>query len=99
MTALTGTLAAVRLGLSLLSASLIRLTVVALANLIVLIITAIAVAALLIYRYWDNIVPFFKNLWQKTTQLFTDGYQKIKTSIKTFGSELIDNLKNYVMEK
>ncbi|WP_334468161.1 hypothetical protein [Arsenophonus sp. PmNCSU2021_1] len=99
MAALTGPLTAVRLGLSLLSAGLLRLTTVALANPIVLGITAIAVAALLIYRYWDNIAPFFKNLWKKTYQFFTDGYQKIKTSIKDFGSELIDNLKNGVMEK
>ncbi|MDR5610990.1 MULTISPECIES: hypothetical protein [unclassified Arsenophonus] len=99
MAALTGPLATVKLGLSLLSTGLIRLTTVALANPIVLGITAIAVAALLIYRYWDNIAPFFKNLWEKTYQFFADGYQKIKTSIKNFGSELIDNLKNGVMEK
>ncbi|WGM18437.1 hypothetical protein QE193_25170 (plasmid) [Arsenophonus nasoniae] len=99
MAALTGPLAAVRLGLSLLSAGLLRLTAVALSNPMVLVITAIAVAALLIYRYWDNIVPFFKNLWEKTVRFFADGYQKIKNSIKNFGSELIDNLKNGVMEK
>ncbi|WGL95301.1 phage tail tape measure protein [Arsenophonus nasoniae] len=92
MAAMIGPLAAVRLGLTLLSAA-------SLTNPIVLGITAIAVAALLIYRYWDKLVPFFKNLWATIAQYFTEGYERLKTGIKQFGSELIDNLKNGIMEK
>lgn len=51
------------------------------------------------YRYWDKLVPFFKNLWATISQFFTEGYERLKTGIKQFGDELIDNLKNGIMEK
>ncbi len=41
-----------------------------LANPIVLVIMAIAVAALLIYKYWEPIKKFFIDLWEKTKQVF-----------------------------
>jgi hypothetical protein len=42
----------------------------ALTNPVGLIITAIAVGALLIYKYWDPIKGFFKDLWEDVTQSF-----------------------------
>ncbi|MEY0625330.1 phage tail tape measure protein, partial [Providencia alcalifaciens] len=42
-----------------------------LANPIILIITAIAGAAYLIYKYWDKIVPFVKNLWEGVKNIFS----------------------------
>lgn len=40
------------------------------ANPIIAIITAIALAAFLIYKYWDNIKAFFINLWDNIKKLF-----------------------------
>lgn len=50
-----------------------------LTNPIGLIITGIALAAFLIYKYWDDIVPFFKNLWDKVTQKFDAFVNYFKT--------------------
>ncbi|MDT7048758.1 phage tail tape measure protein [Providencia stuartii] len=50
-----------------------------LANPIILIITAIAAAAYLIYKYWDNIAPYVKKLWDKVTQLFSSAWNWIKS--------------------
>lgn len=99
MAAMIGPIAAVRLGLTLLSSVMTLLGAASLTNPIVLWITLIAGAALLIYRYWDKLVPFFKNLWVTISQFFTEGYERLKTGIKQFGGELIDNLKNGIMEK
>lgn len=44
------------------------------ANPIILIITAIATAAMLIYKYWEPIKKFFVELWAKIKQVFTDGF-------------------------
>ncbi|MEQ5125531.1 phage tail tape measure protein [Providencia alcalifaciens] len=52
-----------------------------LANPIILIITAIALAAYLIYKYWDDIVPFFKKLWASVSQLFSAAWDWIQSFI------------------
>ncbi|CAG9420780.1 phage tail tape measure protein [Providencia alcalifaciens] len=52
-----------------------------LANPIILIITAIAAAAYLIYKYWDDIAPFFKGLWALVSQIFSDAWNWIQSFI------------------
>ncbi|EJD6045572.1 phage tail tape measure protein [Providencia sp. PROV060] len=52
-----------------------------LANPIILIITAIAGAAYLIYKYWDDIVPYAKGLWNLVTTIFKDAFEAIKSLI------------------
>ncbi|WP_052958394.1 hypothetical protein [Obesumbacterium proteus] len=47
-------------------------------NPIGLIITAIATAAYLIYRYWTPISAFFKRLWNHVTQIFSTAWMGIK---------------------
>ncbi|MEQ5732025.1 phage tail tape measure protein, partial [Providencia alcalifaciens] len=42
-----------------------------LANPIILFIAGIAGAAYLIYKYWDKIVPFVKNLWEGVKNIFS----------------------------
>uniref|UniRef100_UPI001B4FB41C phage tail tape measure protein n=1 Tax=Providencia sp. TaxID=589 RepID=UPI001B4FB41C len=49
-----------------------------LANPIILIITAIAVAAYLIYKYWDDIVPYAKKLWDSVSRIFSAAWEWIK---------------------
>ncbi|SUC33542.1 chromosome segregation protein [Providencia rettgeri] len=46
-----------------------------LANPIILIITAIAGAAYLIYKYWDDIVPYAKKLWNRVTEIFSQFWE------------------------
>ena len=48
-------------------------------NPVTLIITAIAVGAYLIYRYWDQIVPFFTGLWARAKQIFSAAWEGIKS--------------------
>lgn len=48
------------------------------ANPIVAIITAIAIAALLIWKYWDSIKAFFVKLWDGVKQVFTRVWNWIK---------------------
>ncbi|EFB70303.1 hypothetical protein PROVRUST_08563, partial [Providencia rustigianii DSM 4541] len=43
-----------------------------LANPIILIITAIAGAAYLIYKHWDKIGPYVKGVWNLVTGIFKD---------------------------
>jgi hypothetical protein len=52
------------------------------ANPIILIITAIAVAAFLIYKYWDQIAPFVMNVWNKVTGYVKAAWVWIKSMIK-----------------
>ncbi len=49
-----------------------------LTNPILLAITAIAVAAYLVYRNWDKIKIWFSNLWGKVKQIFSATWQWIK---------------------
>lgn len=51
---------------------------VMMANPIILIITAIAVAALLIYKYWDQIKAFFSKLWEGVKSVFSKFWNWIK---------------------
>lgn len=41
-------------------------------------IAAIAAGAYLIYRNWDKIGPWFKNIWAKTKQIFADFWNWVK---------------------
>lgn len=41
-------------------------------------IAAIAAGAYLIYRNWDKIGPWFKNIWEKTKQIFADFWNWVK---------------------
>jgi TP901 family phage tail tape measure protein len=50
-------------------------------NPIGLIITGIAVAAYLIYKYWDPIKNFFKGVWDKVTAFFSSGIGNISAQI------------------
>lgn len=50
-------------------------------NPIGLLITGIALAAYLIYRYWEPIKGFFSNLWQRLSDFFHSGIDNISTTI------------------
>jgi hypothetical protein len=58
-------------GLMLVRIAFALLRVAILANPIGLAVAAVAVAALLIYRYWGPISTFFKNMWSKVTASFS----------------------------
>ncbi|KHN50966.1 phage tail tape measure protein [Pectobacterium fontis] len=44
-------------------------------------ITAIAGGAYLLYRYWEPISAFFKNLWSQVSQAFNAGWEALKTAV------------------
>lgn len=50
-----------------------------LANPIILIITAIAGAAYLIYKHWDKIAPYVKGVWNLVSGIFKDAFEVIKS--------------------
>ncbi|WP_233964390.1 phage tail tape measure protein [Pectobacterium versatile] len=50
-------------------------------NPIGLAITAIAGAAYLIYRYWEPISAFFKNLWSQVSQVFNAGWEVLNNAV------------------
>ncbi|WP_272673760.1 phage tail tape measure protein [Providencia sp. PROV169] len=56
-----------------------------LANPIILIITAIAGAAYLIYKYWDDIVPYVKKLWNRVTEIFSQFWEGVKSYVLNWG--------------
>ncbi|MFG0740874.1 phage tail tape measure protein [Providencia sp. TYF-12] len=56
-----------------------------LANPIILIITAIAGAAYLIYEYWDDIVPYAKKLWNRVTEIFSQFWEGVKSYVLNWG--------------
>ncbi|MEX0425140.1 phage tail tape measure protein [Providencia rettgeri] len=56
-----------------------------LANPIILIITAIAGAAYLIYKYWDDIVPYAKKLWNRVTEIFSQFWKGVKSYVLNWG--------------
>lgn len=51
------------------------------ANPIILIITAIAIAAYLIYRNWGKIAPFIKGVWDKASAYISNAWARIKSSV------------------
>ncbi|RRV04426.1 phage tail tape measure protein [Pseudomonas sp. v388] len=53
-------------------------------NPIGLAITAIGTAALLIYQYWDQIVPYFQSMWTEIKTGFSGGIGSIITTIVNF---------------
>ena len=52
-----------------------------LANPMILAITAIAVAAYLIYKNWGRIVPFVESLWTRATAYTSAAWESIKSSV------------------
>jgi hypothetical protein len=58
--------------------TIVSLGVALYANPIILIITAIAVAALLIIKYWDPIKAFFRRLWDWVSSVFWKAWDFIK---------------------
>lgn len=54
------------------------LRLVMLANPVIAIIAAIAVAAFLIYKYWDKIKAFFKAVWEGVKKIFSVTWEWIK---------------------
>ncbi|WP_323666008.1 phage tail tape measure protein [Pectobacterium punjabense] len=50
-------------------------------NPIGLAVTAIAGAAYLIYRYWEPISAFFKNLWSQVSQAFNAGWEALNNAV------------------
>lgn len=54
------------------------------ANPIILIVTAIAIAAFLIYKYWDQISAFFKKLWENIKIIFSAAWEWIKSIFQTY---------------
>ncbi|SUC29002.1 chromosome segregation protein [Providencia rustigianii] len=60
-----------------------------LANPIILIITAIAGAAYLIYKHWDKIGPYVKGVWNLVTGIFKDAFDVIQSFIMKWTIEPI----------
>lgn len=60
-----------------------------LANPIILIITAIAGAAYLIYKHWDKIGPYVKGMWNLVTGIFKDAFDVIQSFIMKWTIEPI----------
>lgn len=58
-------------------------------NPIGLIITGIAVAAYLIYKYWKPIKAFFKAEWTRISGIFSSSIQRIKNFIKNFDAKAL----------
>lgn len=78
----TGTLVpAVTGGFTAIGAAVGRATAFLMANPIILIITAIAIAALLIWKYWDQISAFFVRLWGN----IKIGFNAIVNFVKKWG--------------
>lgn len=66
-----------------------------LANPIVALIVAIAVAAYLIYKHWEPIKQFFIDLWASVSSLFAG----IPDKFRAFGSMIVDGLVGGIKEK
>lgn len=74
-------------------------TMVMMANPILAIITAIAVAALLIYNYWEPIKKFFIDLWEGIKDVFwrfVEWITKLGQTFYDLGVYLMESLKNGV---
>lgn len=71
-------------------------------NPIGLLITAIALGAYLIWKHWDKIEPWFKNLWAKTKTHFNSFVTWLKglpSAFASIGRNLVDGLVNGVTSK
>lgn len=60
------------------------------------IITAIAAAAFLIYKYWTPIKGFFKGLWDGVASAFTSAWKIIKEGIASVTGWMPDWMKNLI---
>ncbi|EMK2700092.1 phage tail tape measure protein [Providencia rettgeri] len=56
-----------------------------LANPIILFIAGIAGAAYLIYKYWDDIVPYAKKLWNRVAEIFSQFWEGVKSYVLNWG--------------
>ncbi|MFJ5484050.1 phage tail tape measure protein [Pectobacterium actinidiae] len=72
---------ALRSGLMIVGRAVLFLGRMLLMNPIGLAITAIAGAAYLIYRYWEPISAFFKNLWSHVSQAFNAGWEALNNAV------------------
>jgi phage-related tail protein len=70
------------------------LTGIMMANPILAIIGAIAIAAYLIYSNWDTLVPWFKNLWDKISNYVSTAWTNIKQKILGKWEEIKQDTKN-----
>lgn len=96
---LTGVLGLVGRAFTMLGGVIRAMTAVMMANPILAAITAIAMAAYLIYEYWEPIKNFFANLWQGIKDIFWGFVEWIKNLGNTFyelGAYLMTSLKNGV---
>lgn len=64
-----------------------------LANPIILIITTIAGLAYLIYKNWNVIAPFLKNVWEKVSKIFGEALSAIKTFISDKWEQIVSDIK------
>jgi hypothetical protein len=67
------------------------LTIALLTNPITLAIAAIATAAVLLVKYWEPIVAFFKNLWRDTKAAFWSGVAWLRDFGNTFARGFIED--------
>jgi hypothetical protein len=78
------------------------LTALMLANPVTAIVTGIAVAALLIYRYWEPITEFFSQLWDGVTLRFENFVNYVKALGGVFrqaGANIVDSLREGIAAK
>ncbi|RRO11296.1 phage tail tape measure protein [Pectobacterium aquaticum] len=70
-----------RSGLMMAGRAVLFLGRILLMNPIGLAVTAIAGAAYLIYRYWEPVSAFFKNLWSQVSQAFNAGWEALNNAV------------------
>lgn len=83
--------------LRLVSSAVLFLGRALLMNPIGLLVTGIAVAALLIYKYWEPIKTFFGNLWEQVRGTFAGAmtwFAALPAQFGTFGANIIAGLVN-----
>lgn len=65
---------------------------ISLTNPIILIITAIATTAYLIYQYWQDIVPFCQRTWDNIANYTAQKWAAIKESISHYWHEIVGDI-------
>ncbi|CAG9412237.1 hypothetical protein NVI2019_PEGOAJLN_00815 [Providencia alcalifaciens] len=79
--------------IKLISSAFMMLGKALLANPIILIITTIAGLAYLIYKNWDAIAPYLKNVWEKVSKIFGEALSAIKTFISDKWEQIVSDIK------
>lgn len=64
--------------------NVIRIIAAVVGGTTIAIVAGIALAAYLIYRYWGNIVAFFKNLWERVKVIFSGVWEWLKNFFTNF---------------